>query len=37
LTMEYISGQKVTSLSPLARMELMGAELAEELFRAYLQ
>ena len=37
LTMEYISGQKITSLSPLARMELMGAELAEELFRAYLQ
>jgi ubiquinone biosynthesis protein len=37
LTMEYISGQKITALSPLARMELMGAELAEELFRAYLQ
>jgi len=37
LTMEYITGQKITALSPLARMELMGAELAEELFRAYLQ
>ncbi len=37
LTMEYISGEKITALSPLARMELMGAELAEELFRAYLQ
>jgi predicted unusual protein kinase regulating ubiquinone biosynthesis (AarF/ABC1/UbiB family) len=37
LTMEYISGKKVTALSPLARMELMGAELAEELFQAYLQ
>lgn len=37
LTMEYISGQKITSLGPLARMELMGAELAEELFQAYLQ
>jgi ubiquinone biosynthesis protein len=37
LTMEYISGQKITALSPLARMELMGAELAEELFQAYLQ
>ena len=37
LTMEYISGQKITALSPLGRMELMGAELAEELFQAYLQ
>src|ERR1039458_2595690 len=37
LTMEYISGKKITALSPLARMELMGAELAEELFQAYLQ
>jgi ubiquinone biosynthesis protein len=37
LTMEYISGKKITALSPLARMDLMGAELAEELFRAYLQ
>jgi ubiquinone biosynthesis protein len=37
LTMEYISGKKVTKLGPLARMELSGSELAEELFRAYLQ
>ena len=37
LTMEYISGTKITALSPLARMEIMGAELAEELFQAYLQ
>jgi ubiquinone biosynthesis protein len=37
LTMEYISGKKITALSPLARMELKGAELAEELFQAYLQ
>jgi len=37
LTMEYISGKKITALSPLARMDLMGAELAEDLFRAYLQ
>jgi len=36
LTMEYISGQKITRLSPLARLEINGAELAEELFRAYL-
>ena len=37
LTMEYISGQKITSLSPLAHLELDGALLAEQLFRAYLQ
>lgn len=37
LTMEYIKGQKITSLSPLAYLELDGAMLAEALFRAYLQ
>ena len=37
LTMEHVSGKKVTSLSPLARMDLDGVELAESLFRAYLQ
>ncbi len=37
LTMEYISGKNVTSLSPLARMDVDGAGLAEELFRAYLR
>ena len=37
LTMEYIRGKKITSLSPLARMELNGAALADQLFRAYLQ
>ena len=37
LTMEYIEGTKVTELSPLARLDLEGAALAEELFRAYLQ
>lgn len=37
LTMDYISGQKITSLTPLARMDLDGAALAEELFRAYLK
>jgi ubiquinone biosynthesis protein len=37
LTMEYIPGQKVTSLSPLRLLELDGAELSEELFRAYLK
>lgn len=37
LTMDYIRGKKITSLSPLTRLELDGAELAEELFKAYLQ
>ncbi len=37
LTMEYISGQKVTSLTPLARLDVDGAKLCEELFRAYLK
>jgi predicted unusual protein kinase regulating ubiquinone biosynthesis (AarF/ABC1/UbiB family) len=37
LTMEHIAGKKVTRLSPLARLDLDGAGLAEELFRAYLQ
>jgi ubiquinone biosynthesis protein len=37
LTMEYISGQKVTSLTPLARLDVDGARLCEELFRAYLK
>lgn len=37
LTMEYIKGKKVTTLSPLARIDIDGDALAEELFRAYLQ
>jgi predicted unusual protein kinase regulating ubiquinone biosynthesis (AarF/ABC1/UbiB family) len=37
LTMDYIPGRKVTKLSPLVRTELDTRELAEELFRAYLQ
>jgi ubiquinone biosynthesis protein len=37
LTMEYVFGQKITSLSSLARMELDGAGLAEELHKAYLK
>jgi len=37
LTMEHISGRKITKLSPLARIELDGAALAEELFHAYLE
>jgi predicted unusual protein kinase regulating ubiquinone biosynthesis (AarF/ABC1/UbiB family) len=37
LTMDYIHGKKITSLSPLALMELDGYALAEEFFRAYLK
>jgi len=37
LTMDEVQGQKITTLGPLARLELQGAPLAEELFKAYLQ
>jgi predicted unusual protein kinase regulating ubiquinone biosynthesis (AarF/ABC1/UbiB family) len=37
LTMEYVAGQKITRLTPLARSELDGSGLAEELFKAYLR
>jgi ubiquinone biosynthesis protein len=37
LTMDQVKGQKVTALGPLAKLELKGAPLAEELFKAYLQ
>ena len=37
LTMEYIRGKKITSLSPLAKIELDGYQLAEHLFQAYMQ
>jgi len=37
LTMEYVHGKKVTDLSPLGRMEFDGNDLAEEVFRAYLE
>jgi predicted unusual protein kinase regulating ubiquinone biosynthesis (AarF/ABC1/UbiB family) len=37
LTMEYVHGRKITSLSPLTHLEIDGAALAEELFRAYLK
>jgi ubiquinone biosynthesis protein len=36
LTMDYISGQKITAVSPLVLAESAPRELAEELFRAYL-
>jgi len=37
LTMDYIRGRKVTALSPLARIEIDGRYLGEQLFRAYLK
>jgi predicted unusual protein kinase regulating ubiquinone biosynthesis (AarF/ABC1/UbiB family) len=37
LTMEYISGKKITSLTPLRVLEINGGSLADELFRAYLK
>ncbi|HEX8391475.1 MAG TPA: AarF/ABC1/UbiB kinase family protein [Longimicrobium sp.] len=37
LTMELVRGRKITAISPLARLEVDGEELAEELFRAYLK
>lgn len=36
LTMEFVAGRKVTSLGPLARLELDGAPLADQLFKSYL-
>ncbi|HEY9422764.1 MAG TPA: AarF/UbiB family protein, partial [Thermoanaerobaculia bacterium] len=36
LTMDYVRGTKITDLSPLARIDLDGRALAEDLFRAYL-
>jgi ubiquinone biosynthesis protein len=37
LTMDFIDGKKITDVSPLARLDIAGNELAEELFHAYLQ
>jgi ubiquinone biosynthesis protein len=37
LTMDYISGRKITDLSPLARMEMNGDALGGQLFKAYLK
>jgi ubiquinone biosynthesis protein len=37
LTMDFIRGRKVTDVGPLARLEMDGAALADELCRAYLQ
>lgn len=37
LTMEYVEGKKITALGPLARIDLDGEELADQLFGAYLK
>ncbi len=37
LTMEYISGKKITALNPLRLLEIDGGLLAEELWSAYLK
>jgi predicted unusual protein kinase regulating ubiquinone biosynthesis (AarF/ABC1/UbiB family) len=37
LTMDYIEGNKINSVSPVALLEVDGTALAEELFRAYLK
>jgi len=37
LTMEEVTGQKITALGPLDLLDLKGGPLAEELFKAYLQ
>jgi predicted unusual protein kinase regulating ubiquinone biosynthesis (AarF/ABC1/UbiB family) len=35
--MDYVQGRKITSVGPLGRLEMNGAPLAEELFKAYLK
>ena len=37
LTMDFIRGRNVTSVGPLAQLEMDGARLADDLCRAYLQ
>ena len=37
LTMDFVRGRKITTLSPLTLISLDGDSLAEELFRAYLK
>lgn len=37
LTMDFVRGRKITTLSPLARLDIKGAPLIEELFKAYLK
>jgi ubiquinone biosynthesis protein len=37
LTMDYVSGTKITALSPISQLDIKGDMLAEELFKAYLK
>jgi predicted unusual protein kinase regulating ubiquinone biosynthesis (AarF/ABC1/UbiB family) len=37
LTMDYVSGTKITALSPIAQLDIRGDVLAEEFFKAYLK
>jgi predicted unusual protein kinase regulating ubiquinone biosynthesis (AarF/ABC1/UbiB family) len=37
LTMDYVPGRKVTALTPLARLDMDGPALAEELYRAFIK
>src|SRR4029453_78711 len=37
LTMDFVFGQKITALSPLEKIDIEGALLADELHRAYLK
>ncbi|HEX5135207.1 MAG TPA: AarF/ABC1/UbiB kinase family protein [Thermoanaerobaculia bacterium] len=37
LTMDFVFGQKITALSPLEKIDIDGARLADELHRAYLK
>jgi predicted unusual protein kinase regulating ubiquinone biosynthesis (AarF/ABC1/UbiB family) len=37
LTMDFVTGRKITALGSLAKLDIKGAPLAEELFRAYLK
>src|SRR5665213_1213471 len=37
LTMDYVSGTKITALSPVVKLDINGDVLAEELFKAYLK
>ena len=37
LTLEFVKGRKITQVGPLARLEMDGADLTDELFRAYLK
>lgn len=37
LTMDFVHGRKVTAVGPLARLEMDGRSLADDLFRAYLK